>query len=60
MSLQQLLSTHLSVIPKAANTLEVKDQLDQAIRNAHFSLSDKYDEVVIFCCRWNADNTGSK
>ncbi|KAI3651702.1 hypothetical protein MP228_003005 [Amoeboaphelidium protococcarum] len=59
MQLQKLPSTHLSVIPKAVSIQEVKIQLDQAIHEAQRSLSDKYDEVAIFCCHWNTDDTGS-
>ncbi|KAI3638081.1 hypothetical protein MIR68_003692 [Amoeboaphelidium protococcarum] len=59
MQLQKLPSTHLSVIPKAVSIQEVKIQLDRAIHEAQRSLSDKYDEVAIFCCRWKTDDTGS-
>ncbi|KAI3636934.1 hypothetical protein MIR68_005201 [Amoeboaphelidium protococcarum] len=59
MQLLKLPRTHLSVIPKAVSTKDVKIQLDQAIHEAQRSLSDKYDEVAIFCCRWNTDDTGS-
>jgi hypothetical protein len=59
MSLQQMICTHPSVIPKVTGTKEVQTQLEEAICKSKRVLADNYDEMAIFCCHWEDDDTDS-
>ena len=62
MDLQQLLlsnPSNIPTIPKAMKAEEIGEKLDTAIAYSQKYLNDGYEQLAVFCCRWQSDDTGS-